>query len=208
MIRFLSRVPGGSPGAVLAVDLGASAAVIAAGFRNRTIFARLPAIWPWRQSPLATSIHIAGRYFALVSAGRLHRCAARLPVPKIPVSFQHRLDGRGSIPGSGGRRARRSIWQCKPLAGTSREALHLRAPPVYQISSPFSRAAMLSWILPPHPTRCWYFWTPFNPSESPASSSTVTICCLLWGRLRSTTACCLFRFWKAARLRVSGPSSA
>ena len=42
MIRFLSKVRGGSPGAVLSVDLGASAAVITAGFRSRTILRVYP----------------------------------------------------------------------------------------------------------------------------------------------------------------------
>jgi hypothetical protein len=75
IIRLLSRLWGGSRGAALAVDLGASAAVIAAGFRGRTMLRVYPQFGLGENLPLLlqyTSLEDILRWSPLdVSTGAL-----------------------------------------------------------------------------------------------------------------------------------------
>ena len=86
MVRFLSQIYAGSKG-LLSVDIGASAAVVVAGFAQRSTLGVYPQFGLGENLPALLAIYKLGRYFALVLTGYFHRRITRLHLPKsfIPV---------------------------------------------------------------------------------------------------------------------------
>ena len=88
LVRFLGQVYPGHKG-LLSVDIGASAAVIAAGFRTKINVERLSAVWPRGEFARLIAIYQPGRRFAMVAAGCFHRCSTRLYLPEGFISSLH-----------------------------------------------------------------------------------------------------------------------